>query len=654
MAKITIIKALQQGVEAHKVGQLHEAKCLYNAILKVEPKHPDANHNMGVLAVSDGKVKLALKFFKTALEADPSNAQFWYSHVVALIKLKRFIDAKILLDQAKSKGIKGADFDRLEQRLNEGNKEPAIKPNHAEAYYNMGISLKEQRKLDEAIVAYNKAISIKPDYADAYNNMGIALKEQRKLDEAIVAYNKAISIKPDYADAYYNMGIALKEQRKLDEAIVAYNKAISIKPDYVDAYYNMGNALREQCKLDEAIVAYSKVISIRPDHLDAHNNMGISLKEQCKPEEAIEAYNKAISIKPDYANAYNNMGIALKDQSKPEEAIEAYNKAILIQPDYADAHHNLSFALLATKDFGQGFIQSEWRWKVNEQDGSFLQSEKPMWNGEKNQRVLVWGEQGIGDELMFSSIIPEIYTLSLKILVKCDKRLIPLFKRSFPADIIYFSKDLPVPEDEYDFHIPMGSLPMTFRKSLDSFKKSASGFLKYDMSKTESIKAQLMHEYGKKIVGISWKTTSPIADSFNRNINLAELANALDSSNTQLLSLQYGDVSDEIEAVKRDFGIEIIQFSGVDNKNDIDGLASLVFACDQIVSSTNATVHLAGALGAKVTALLPFSPRWIWGDGSDSFWYDSVTPLKQSLYQNWGNVLERLDLNNCNHIKKES
>ena len=240
--------------------------------------------------------------------------------------------------------------------------------------------------------------------------------------------------------------------------------------------------------------------------------MGNALQEQGKLEEAIEAYNKALAIKPDYVDAYYNMGNALKDQSKLEEAIEAYNKALDIQPDNADAHHNLSFALLSAKDFNQGFIQSEWRWKTKKRDGTFLQSAKPMWNGEKNQRVLVWGEQGIGDELMFSSIIPELYATSLKILVKCDKRLIPLFERSFPADVIYFSKDQPVPEDEYDFHIPMGSLPLTFRKSLDSFKKSASGFLKYDMSKTESIKAQLMHEYGKKIIGISWKTASPIRE----------------------------------------------------------------------------------------------------------------------------------------------
>ena len=586
MAKLIINQVLQQGASAQKAGQMQEARRLYTAILKVQPKHPDANHNMGLLFVGFGKIELALSFFKTALEANPSNAKFWYSHIVALIKLERLIDAKALFDQAKSKGFEGVDFDQLEKKLNNANKVPTIKPN--------------------------------------------------------------------LAGAYYNMGIALKKQRKLEESIFAYKKAISKKPDFADAYYNMGNVFQEQNKLEDAKEAYIKAISIKPDHVVAYDNLGVVFHKQSKLEEAKEAYNKAISIKPDNIDAYNNLGIVLKDQNKLEEAKEVYIKVLAIQTDNAEAHHNLSFALLAAKDFEQGFILSEWRWKTKERDGTFLQSAKPMWNGEKNQRILVWGEQGIGDELMFSSIIPELYATSLKILVKCDKRLIPLFKRSFPVDINYFSQDQSVLEDEYDFHIPMGSLPLTFRKSVDSFKKSAPGFLKCDISKVESIKAQLMHEYDKKIIGISWKTASPIRGSLNRNINLAELARALDSSNTHLLCLQYGDVSDEIEAVKRDFGIEVIQFTDVDNKNDIDGLASLILACDQIVSTDNVTVHLAGALGAKVTALVPFSPRWIWGDGSESFWYNSVTPLKQNLYQNWGNVLERLNLNKSNLIKKES
>ena len=302
----------------------------------------------------------------------------------------------------------------------------------------------------------------------------------------------------------------------------------------------------------------------------------------------------------------------------------------------------MGYALLTVKDFNQGFKHHEWRWKTKRRVDHYLKSAKPMWNGEKNQRVLVWGEQGIGDEIMFSSVILDLYAASLQILVKCDKRLIPLFERSFPPDIIYFSKSQPVPEDKYDSHIPVGSLPLTFRKSPECFRESASGFLKCDMAKAESIKTLLTQKHEGKIVGISWKTKSVLKNSSNRDVKLAELATALDRSNTQLLCLQYGDVFDEIESVKRDFGINVTQFGDVDNMNDIDGLASLIMACDQIVSTTNATVHLAGALGAKVTALLPFSPRWIWGTGSESFWYDSVTPLKQKSHHNWGNVLENL------------
>jgi predicted O-linked N-acetylglucosamine transferase (SPINDLY family) len=190
VAKLTINRALKQAVDAHKAGKMQKAHRLYAAILKAQPKHPDANHNTGLLTVGFGKIELALPFFKTALEANPSNAQFWYSHIVALIKLERLIDAKVLLDQAKSKGIKGADFDQLEQKLDD-----------ADAYNNMGNALQKQNKLEEAIEAYNKALGIKPDYVNAYYNIGIALQKQNKLEEATEAFNKALKIKPDYADA---------------------------------------------------------------------------------------------------------------------------------------------------------------------------------------------------------------------------------------------------------------------------------------------------------------------------------------------------------------------------------------------------------------------------------------------------------------------
>ena len=115
--KLTLDQALQKGVEAHKAGKVQEADQYYTAILKANPQHSDANHNMGALAVGVGKVQQALPFFKTALEANPSIAQFWLSYIDALIKLNRIEDAKIILGQAKSKGAKGDSFDKLEKNL---------------------------------------------------------------------------------------------------------------------------------------------------------------------------------------------------------------------------------------------------------------------------------------------------------------------------------------------------------------------------------------------------------------------------------------------------------------------------------------------------------------------------------------------------------
>ena len=507
---------------------------------------------------------------------------------------------------------------------------------------NQIINLYKQGQLAAVVERANILKTQYPDEFMIWNILGAANMGLGRLQAASDSFKKVLDLNPTYAEAHNNMGVTLQEQGNLDEAIAAYKKALSLKPDYAEAYDNMGSALQGQGNLDEAIAAYNKALSLKPDYAETLYNMGSALQEQGNLDEAIAAYNKALSLKPDYAEAYDNMGSALQGQGNLDEAIAAYNKALSLKPDYAEAHKNLGFALLAQKDFDHGFKHCEWRWQTGDRVNQFLKSSKPLWNGEKRQRILVWNEQGIGDEIMFSSIVPEIYAASSKILVKCDKRLIPLFERSFPTDVTYYSQDAHVSEDEYDFHIPMGSLPLTFRKSLKSFKKSASGFLKGDTARAESIKGQLTQKQSKKLIGISWNTKSKVQNSSYRNINLADLARALDNSNTQLVSLQYGDVSDEIEAVKNEFGIDVIQFDDVDNKNDIDGLASLILACDQIVSTTNVTVHLAGALGVKVTVLLPFSPRWIWGNGSESFWYETVTPIKQNCHNNWNNVLDNL------------
>ena len=348
VAKLTINQALQQAIDAHKAGQLQEAYRLYAAILKVQPKHPDANHNTGLLTVGFGKIELALPFFKTALETNPSIAQFWYSHIVALIKLEKSTDAKALLNQAKSKGIKGADFDQLEQRLNDANKALSIKPNSANDYYNMGVIFQEQNRLVEAIEAYNKALSINPDFVEAYFNLGITLKKQGKLEEAIYAYKKVALIKPNFVDAYLNMGIIFEAQNKHERALEIYNKAISIKPDFFDAYNNIIVVLLEQSKLNELFKVCSKVLSINPDFASAYLNMGIAFQEQNKPKKAVEAYKKLLKIVPDCAEGHRNLS-ALIHYKPGDPQINIVNKLIKqtnISED-AKCHLHYTFAKIS-------------------------------------------------------------------------------------------------------------------------------------------------------------------------------------------------------------------------------------------------------------------------------------------------------------------
>ena len=382
MTELTIDQALQKGVEAHKAGQIQEADRLYTAILKAQHKHPDANHNMGVLAVGVGKVEQALPFFTTALEANPAAAQFWLSYIDALIRLDKLADAKAVLDQAKSKGAKGDGFDKLEQRLQEAGQEPLEAARIAAEVRLQQPNILDSLKLDQAIkLAKKKAKDGSPEeakriYQDILTKFpknkrardglkGLAsrflvkaskdqnppqdqlqslinLYSQGQLQEALQEAGSLVQRFSQSAILFNIQGAVLQGLGQLELSLDAHNKALAIKPDYAEAYNNMGNVLKDQGKLEEAIEAYNKVIAIKPDYAEAYNNMGNALKENGKLEEAIEAYNKALAIKPDYAEAYKNIGVTLQDQSKLEEAIGAYNEALAIKPNYADAHRALS------------------------------------------------------------------------------------------------------------------------------------------------------------------------------------------------------------------------------------------------------------------------------------------------------------------------
>jgi tetratricopeptide (TPR) repeat protein len=600
--------------------KLDEAIASYKKATLINPDYTEAYLNLGNAFMDKGMIDDAIDNYKEAVKNNPNLAIAYY-----------------LL--AKALEIKGD----IENAIVNYNKATLIYPDYTEAYLNLGNVQMQKNMLDEAIDNYKKVIKINPDNADAFNNLGNALQVKGDLEDAIENYNQAIIINPDYAQAFNNLGSALRGMSMFDDSVKSFKNAIKLRPNYVDAYSNMGEALQASGRFKEAIKSCQQAIKIDPNCSGAYYNLGNSLVDLGQIKEALDCYKEAIKIKPNYVEACLNMGNALRDLGELDSALKLFKHVVKIKPDYSDAHYNQSLVYLYKQNFKKGWFKYEWRLERLEYTFDLQMSKKTRWKDSKKGRVLLWPEQGIGDEVMFSSIISELYKKTDKLLVQADERLIPLFKRSFSKDIEFYSSKKSIDENDYDYHIPYGSLPEYFRQTIESFEISSKGWLKASDLKVKDLKSKLITEDSQNLIGISWHSTAKRTGFQKRSISLNQLATSLHSENVNLISLQYGDVDDEIENLFAETGIKVIQVKDINNMNDIDNFAALISACDKVVSIDNSTVHLAGALGKDTQVILPYSCDWRWGEALEkSYWYSSLKLYRQSKNNNLENVISQL------------
>ena len=677
MAKLSVDKALLKAKSHAKKGEIEQAQKLYQAVLQAFPRNKRAQQGLDALNTltqfaakqsppqntinrlinlyNRGQLQAVVEQAKALTEQYPDDFIIWNILGVANKGLNKVADAAkafkkvtklnpTYADGFNNLGVTLKEQGKIGEAIEAYKKALLLAPDYAEAYKNMGSALHEHNKLEEAIEAFSKAIEFKPDYPKAYNDMGMALQQYGDSKNAIQAYKKALSLKPDYYEVINNIGAALLDQEKLSDAIESFKNALLIKPDYAEAYNNLGVALKHHGKLEEAIENFNYALSLKPNYVNAYNNMGIALERQGSLTKAITAYRKALSLKPDDPEAHNNMGLSLQEQGKFAEAIQAFNRAISISPDYAGAYENMGYLFLSNLDFRQGFELYEWRWKTKENKDNFLKTKKPLWKGEENKSIFLWGEQGIGDVIMFASIIPELYAISSNVIIQCDERLIPLLKRSFSSDIKYYGNEETIEEYNYDFHIPIGSLPLYFRKDLRSFKSTNGAYLTADEALTNRLKKRFVEKSERPICGITW-TGGSKRNYFlkDKNISIAELGVFLSDLDYKYINLQYNPKDEELDVLRNDFGIEIDTVSEIDNLYNLDGLAALIRACDLVISIDNLTVHLSGALGIKTYVLLPLSADWRWGVKSKtSYWHSALRLFRRQNANNWEEPLNTL------------
>ena len=651
------IDSLDTAYKYFQTGNLQECERICKKILLKKPDHPDTLHLLGLAAYQAGQINEAINNFRRAVELNPQ--VYFYHNNLGLA-----LDAHGLTEEAidcykktikfkpdfanayNNLGIAFAKTGMIDDAIQNFNLALSITPDNAEIYFNLGILFADMGMLEAAIDNYKKAVAMNPQYAEACNRLGFIFKERGMLDDAMEYYKKLLILKPDYAEGYNNLGNVIMEKNMIDDAVENYKKALRLQPDYAMAYYNLGNALSKKNMMDEAIDNYKKALILKPDYTDAYNNLGKAFAEKGMVMEAEENIRKALELKPYFAEAYHNLGFIYGKQGNLSEAVRNYKKALQIRPSYADAHRNMGMISLLGSDFDEGWKKYEWR---------LLTEKLPAlsairWDGSqlKGRSLCIHSEQGVGDEIMFASCLTDVLSLGSNIIIECDGRLMPLFRRSFPGITLIRRSGSDERQSEIipqtDFHIYAGSLPLFFRPDLSSFPQQKS-YLIPDKQELERRRSRFK-ELGEGLkVGISWRGGKEAGVKLARSISLLQWSQLFSLQGVHFINLQYGDCVEELKDINETQDVTIHDWDDAEPMKDLDGFAAQIAALDLVISVDNSTVHMAGALGVPVWALLPYASNWRWmQDFEDTPWYESVRLYRQRSLGNWEGVLERIEL----------
>ena len=389
---MTVEQAIKEAVDHHQAGRLQDAEQLYRAILQAQPQHPDANHNLGVLAVQVGKPEIGLPHFKIALEANPVQEQYWLSYIDALIRTDQPVVARKVLEQGRQHGIKGHHFDGLAILLNnKTHNNPSwfaemtagtfskqtmsqsilqlCPPHSLITSFHMGNTLSSKDKTsasntDIEMLAtlfkqgrYYEAKPLAqsmterfPQNGVGWKALGLALKQMGQCHDALAPMKKAEILIPDDAEVHNNLGVILHDLGQLSEAEASYRRSLAINANYATAHCHLGTTLYGLGRLEEAEASYRRALTSKSDYAEAYNNLGSTLRGLGRLKEAEESYRSALTHKPDYYEAYNNLGITLDDMGLLNDAAVSYRSALQINPNYADAYSNLGDTLTYLDD----------------------------------------------------------------------------------------------------------------------------------------------------------------------------------------------------------------------------------------------------------------------------------------------------------------
>jgi tetratricopeptide (TPR) repeat protein len=430
---------------------------------------------------------------------------------------------------------------------------------------------------------------LQANHADALSKLGIALFQLGRHDEAAAKMRQLVELQPTSPAALSNLAMAMVTLKRGDEAKQFAERALALKADYQPALTNLGQALSLLGEVDGAAAAHAKALALEPGRADLYANRSVSLIELGQVDAAIDVLRDALRRFPDYYPAINNLGGALLMAGQFEEGWQVCDR------------------------FWQHDNNASWRARYS----------WPLWNGEDiaGRSLLVWGEQGIGDVILFASMLPDLLQRGARLTLEVDARLVSLFQRSFPTIAVIARADN-APAGPFERQVNIGRLGLLLRPDSASFAGQRP-FLTPDPARVGDFKARYAALHPGPKIGIAWRSNSP---SYRRkSIGLEAWTPLLKRTDLCFVSLQYGDVAEDLRLAKDKLDASIVHDTSFDTWADLDGLAAQIASLDAVVSVSNLNVHIAGAQAIPTHVLLTSNALWYWPHNAAATpWYSAL------------------------------
>jgi len=574
---------LKGGVDHFNAGRLEAAEAAFRQALERSPDHPDALHLLGLTLSRMGRNEDGAEHVRRALDKQPGNSAF---------------------------------------------------------RKNLGQILMQLRDIEGANECYERVLAAEPGDIDALIQSGILKAMAGDVEGGDERLRRAATAAPADPRPRYNLGVMRLENGEPEKAAEYFRETVYLAPKNWEAYLNWGRALTDLGKSDAALDVYRQAVELQPNNPLVLNNLGLALLGEDSLETSIEYLQRAIQAAPKFVEAHCNLGLVYRRAGRLEEA-----ERVLVRALELDPKSEKGLATLGTIRFMQGELAEAWDFRCRrfERPGfGGRYAAWPLWRGEDlaGKVLLVWGDQGVGDEILFASMLPDLAASGGRVLFHCDDRMVPVYGRSLPA-VTAVSRNAD-PEaaagSPIDFQIPLEGLGAFFRATIDSIPGKPS-IITADPDLTRKKRAAYRGDDDVTLVGVSWLSTNRELGK-DKAIDLARFSALPLGPGVRLIDLQYGDTTEQRAAFERETGHAILHDDDFDQLQDLESFAAQVAAMDAVVSVSSTTAHFAGGLGVPAFVMLNTAPLHYWFlDREDSPWYPSLRLFRQRQRGQWDDVL---------------